>query len=90
MSSYTTSWTQPCLYHTKTYAELIYVKIYGVYLEVQLTDGRKIPGADHPSTMCFLHSVYMQRVVLVRNARIVLVIRKMAPSYDNLFMEKFE
>ena len=60
-----------------------------IYKYNSLKGGRS-QGADHPSTMCFLHSVYMQRVVLVRNARIVLVIRKMAPSYDNLFMGKFE
>ena len=45
-----------------------------------LREGRKIlvPGrsqkADHPSAICVLYSVYMQRVVLVPRAGIFLVL----------------
>ena len=35
---------------------------------------RKILEADHSSAICFLYSVYMQRVVLVPSARMVLVL----------------
>ena len=51
-----------------------------------LHEGRKIlvPGrsqrADHPSAICFLYSVYMQRVVLVPNARIFLAERQEDPG----------
>ena len=45
------------------------------------TEGRRsilLPGrykkVDHPSTMCFLYSIYMQRVVLVLSARKILVL----------------
>ena len=37
-----------------------------------LVPGRSYKKADHPSTICFLYSVYMQRVVLVPSARIFL------------------
>ena len=36
--------------------------------------GRSWLKADHPSAICFLHFVYMQKVVLVPNARIFLVL----------------
>ena len=47
-----------------------------------LAHGRPLK-ADHPRTICFLYSVYMQWVLLVPSARIFLCWTILAPCYED-------